>query len=168
MAGVCAEHGRRKNGDEGMGKRNPIELSSPSRFHLCNCTKKYPYSTRAPVNLNATLNCLAFSSHLQEMSPHFQLYCQLLISLGSCAVFQSRDCERQRINQTNSMAPGSGLLWDWWKTGMCNLWFMVGLADLVPRSYLVTLNEMYNRLVLKGLGKRLRFRNNYVSSVWLI
>ena len=168
MAGVCAEHGRRKNGDEGMGKRNPIELSSPSRFHLCNCTKKYPYSTRAPVNLNATLNYLAFSSHLQEMSPHFQLYCQLLISLGSCAVFQSRDCERQRINQTNSMAPGSGLLWDWWTAGMCNLWFMVGLADLVPRSYLVTLTEMYNRLVLKGLGTRLRFRNNYVSSVWLI
>lgn len=123
MAGVCAEHGRRKNGDGGMGKRNPIALSSPSRFHLCNCTIKYPYSTRAPVNLNATLNCLAFSSHLQEMSPHFQLYCQLLISLGSCAVFQSRDCERQRINQTNSMAPGSGLLWDWWTAGMCNLWF---------------------------------------------
>ena len=41
---------------------------------------------------------------------------------------------------------------------------MVGLADLVPRSYLVTLTEMYNRLVLKGLGTRLRFRNNYVSS----
>ena len=88
-----------------MGKRNPIALSSPSRFHLRNCTIKYPYSTRAPVNLNATLNCLAFSSHF-----HFQLYCQLLISLGSCAVFQSRDRERQRINQTNSMAPGSGLL----------------------------------------------------------
>ena len=82
----------------------------PPDFTSVIVQKKYPYSTRAPVNLNATLNCLAFSSHLQEMSPHFQLYCQLLISLGSCAVFQSRDCERQRINQTNSMAPGSGLL----------------------------------------------------------